>query len=326
MTVSPRKVNVTIDVSGHAPRGCRLVSADLFVPTDVEADPVLWCCVPGGGMSRDYFDLDVAPSVGQYSMARFAAERGHVVLTIDPPGVGQSDLPENGYELTPRAVADVLHCVVTETVKRLAVGEIPGMVPMGFRIILGVGHSAGGLLVACQQGRHQTYGAVALLGFSNGGLPAVLTAEEAAFTNRPDDLVRALPEFVRTRFGDPLPQWSSARSGMVSSDGPADLIEAATAKADTRLLALVGMTALVPGSIRPELDQIDVPTLVALGEDDIAGEIAALPGQLPACHDLTLFVLAGAGHNHNVADTRLDLWRRLLRWIDSIAPTDVAID
>ena len=55
------------------------------------------------------------------------------------------------------------------------------------------------------------------------------------------------------------------------------------------LLALVGMTALVPGSIRPELDQIDVPTLVALGEDDIAGDIAALPGQLPACHDLTLF-------------------------------------
>jgi hypothetical protein len=113
----------------------------------------------------------------------------------------------------------------------------------------------------------------------------VLTAEEAVFTNRPEDLVRALPEFVRTRFGAPLPPWSSARSGMVSSDGPADQIGAAMAKADTRLLALVGMTALVPGSIRPELEQIDVPTLVALGEDDIAGDIAALPGQLPACRD-----------------------------------------
>jgi pimeloyl-ACP methyl ester carboxylesterase len=110
---------------------------------------------------------------------------------------------------------------------------------------------------------------------------------------------------------------------MVGSDGPADQIEAAMAKADTRLLALVGMTALVPGSIRPELDQIDVPTLVALGEDDIAGDIAALPGQLPACRDLTLFVLAGAGHNHNVADTRLDLWRRVLRWIDSVALPNV---
>jgi pimeloyl-ACP methyl ester carboxylesterase len=320
MTVSPRKVTVTIDVSGHAPPGCRLVSADLFVPTEVEADPILWCCVPGGGMSRDYFDLDVAPSVGPYSMARFAAERGHMVLTIDPPGVGQSDLPDDGYELTPRAVADVLHFVVTEMIERLAVGGIPGVVPTEFRITLGVGHSAGGLLVACQQGRHRTYGAVALLGFSNGGLPSVLTAEEAVFTNRPDDFVRALPEFVRTRFGDPLPQWSSARSGMVSSDGPTGQIEVAMAKADTRLLALVGMTALVPGSIRPELDQIDVPTLGALGEHDIAGDIAALPGQLPACRDLTLFVLSGAGHNHNVADTRLDLWRRVLRWIDSVAP------
>jgi pimeloyl-ACP methyl ester carboxylesterase len=145
MTVSPRKVTVTIDVSGHAPRGCRLVSADLFVPTEVETDPILWCCVPGGGMSRDYFDLDVAPSVGPYSMARFAAERGHMVLTIDPPGVGQSDLPDDGYELTPRAVADVLHFVVTDTIRRLAVGEIPGVGPTEFRITLGVGHSAGGL-------------------------------------------------------------------------------------------------------------------------------------------------------------------------------------
>ena len=132
MTVSPRKVTVTIDVSGHAPRGCRVVSADLFVPTEVEADPILWCCVPGGGMSRDYFDLDVAASVGPYSMARFAAERGRMVLTIDPPGVGQSDLPDDGYELTPRAVADVLHFVVTDTIKRLAVGEIPGVVPTEF--------------------------------------------------------------------------------------------------------------------------------------------------------------------------------------------------
>ena len=37
-------------------------------------------------------------------MARFAAERGHVVLTIDPPGVSHSDLPDDGYAI---AQADV---------------------------------------------------------------------------------------------------------------------------------------------------------------------------------------------------------------------------
>jgi pimeloyl-ACP methyl ester carboxylesterase len=194
--------------------------------------------------------------------------------------------------------------------------------PLEFQMVLGLGHSAGGLLVACQQGRHQTFGAVALLGFSNGGLPDVLTPEEAAFTHRPEDLVAALPGLVRARFGDPLPPWSSARSGLVASDDPADQIEAALAEADSGLLALVGLTALVPGSIKPELEQLDVPTLVALGEDDIAGEVAALPGQLPACHDLTLFRLAGAGHNHNVAATRFELWERVLRWVDSVAPGD----
>jgi pimeloyl-ACP methyl ester carboxylesterase len=315
-----RKITVEVDVAGCAPSGCHVVAADLFMPAEIEPFPIVWCCVPGGGVSRAYFDLDVPHSLGEYSMARYLAERGQIVLTIDPPGVGGSDLPDDGYDLAPRVVSDVLHFVVQDVLNRIVAGHHEGVPAISIGAVLGVGHSAGALLVACQQAHHRTYHALALLGFSGNGLPSVLNDREAAYAERAEDLVAVLPEFVRARFGDPLPQWSSARSRMGMLEAPPDDVEAASSRASTTLLAMVGMTALIPGSIKPELDQIDVPTLVAHGENDIAGSISALPGQLPSCHDLTLVTLVGAGHNQNVADSRVVLWNRILRWIRCVAP------
>ena len=56
-------------------------------------------------MSRRYFDLDVAGQNGAFSMARHLAAGGDLVVTVDPPGVGESDAPDDGYTLTPRVVA-----------------------------------------------------------------------------------------------------------------------------------------------------------------------------------------------------------------------------
>jgi pimeloyl-ACP methyl ester carboxylesterase len=314
-----RKISLKIDVSGVAPSGCALVSVDLFLPSDVPFSPILWCCVPGGGISRAYFDLDIPAKFGEYSMASYMAERGQIVLTIDPPGVGDSDLPNDGYDLAPRVVADVLHHVVTDVVKRMAAGDLEGVPAISCGIVFGVGHSAGGLLIGCQQGRQGTFGAVALLGYSANGLPSVLNEDEASYRDRPEDLVSALPGFVCKRFGDPLPIWGNGNWSNEIPNAHSTQIEQATAKASSRLLALVGMSALVPGSIKTELDQIGVPTFAGMGEVDIAGHVGALPGQLPACHDLTLVTLAGSGHLHNIADSRFVLWDRLLSWIESIA-------
>ncbi len=67
-------------------------------------------CLPGGGMSRQYFDLD-APG---FSMAEHLAAQGFVVVTIDHPGVGESPPPDDPWTLTPAVVADADAAAVAE--------------------------------------------------------------------------------------------------------------------------------------------------------------------------------------------------------------------
>ncbi len=314
-----QKVSTFVDGTDQGLEGCRRIEIDLYVPNEPAPFPVLWCCVPGGGVSRAYFDMEVAPELGEFSMARFVAERGMPVLLIDPPGAGGSDRPLDGYLLTPERVSDVLHKTVRDVIQRLASGSIEGVPPLTCRSVLGVGHSAGALLVACQQAHHRTFDALALLGFSDSGLIDVLNEEERSFIGRPADLIDALPSLVRSRFGDPLPARPYLDVDRPLVGGTDSALQEADRRNATQLLALVGLMAIIPGSMKPELDEIDSPVLAAVGEHDIAGDVAALAGQLPQCRDLTLVTLPGIGHNHNRSPSRLILWERIVRWLPSVA-------
>jgi pimeloyl-ACP methyl ester carboxylesterase len=290
------------------------LSVDLFVPLVIKPEPALWVCVPGGGINRQYFDLDVSGQDGSYSMARFLAEQGDMVVTIDPPGVGQSDVPEDGYSLTPHRVADVLAVATTRVDEKLKGGGIEGLAHSPPLFKIGLGHSAGALLVAFQQARHATFEAVALLGFSASGLPGVLNEEEVRFSDKPEQFAAELARLTKERFGEALPQWSNSSAGELGPSAIGPQIDRALTTATSRLLALVGMTAIVPGSVQPELNELRAPVFAALGEHDLAGTLDVLPAQMPVCHDLTLFLLEGAGHSHNIAANRFVLWQRLIRW------------
>jgi pimeloyl-ACP methyl ester carboxylesterase len=314
-----RRSSVSVDVSAVAPAGCQRIAADLFAPQSIRPTPLLWVCIPGGGISRQYFDLDVAGQNGTFSMARHLAAAGDLVVTIDPPGVGESDTPDDGYTLTPRVVADVLAAALDGLRAELrgdgfAAAGVSGVVP---RTVVGLGHSAGALLVAFQQAHHHSYDIVALLGFSASGLPGVLNEDELRYAGRPERLSEDVKNLTRARFGDPLPEWSSG-TGELETNALSAQVEMALAAASSRLLALVGMTAIVPGSVQPELDELRIPIFAALGEHDLGGTLDVLPGQLPACADLTLFLLEGAGHSHNVAVNRRLLWDRVARWASSV--------
>ncbi len=318
--MSVRRSTVEIDVRAVAPAGCNRIAADVFVPQDLGARSLLWVCVPGGGINRQYFDLDVPGQDDAFSMARYLAAGGDLVVTVDPPGVGGSDAPDDGYTLTPHVVADVLAAAIETFVDDLrhegmAAAEVDSVTPVA---TVGLGHSAGALLVAVQQARHRSYDALALLGFSASGLPGVLSEEELRYAGRPEEFTRDVASLTKARFADPLPQWSNSSVGELETNAITTQVDQALAAASSRLLALVGMTAIVPGSVQPELDELRVPIFAGLGEHDLAGKLDVLPAQLHACGDLTLFLVEGAAHNHNVAVNRRRLWERLARWAASV--------
>jgi pimeloyl-ACP methyl ester carboxylesterase len=270
-------------------------------------------------MTRGYFDV-TDPGIEGYSMARYlAGVHGLAVLTIDHVGVGESDQPRDGYELTPAVIADVNDHVVRTVLGQLRAGQRPDGSGEPVELVpIGLGHSMGGLLAVHQQARHRTFAALALLGFAGGGLRSALTDEELRYEGDPDGLAMALPALVAARFGRPLPLGGTASSDFLIAGVSEPLARQALARTQGALLALAGLTSMVPGSTAPALASIDVPVFFGVGEHDITGDARVLPGEVPASSDVTLFVLAGSGHNHNIADNRQQLWDRVARWIDYV--------
>src|SRR5438552_59487 len=167
----PVPTRFAIDVATVAPRGVHTVVADVFLPARerMRADGQVLCCLPGGGTSRRYFDLEVDPALGNYSMARHLAQQGFVVVTLDHPG-----------------------------------------------------------------------------------------------------------------FGDPLPMQRRGSSDFLVGAPMPEPVHEALLACRSPLLALVGLSSMIPGASAPVLAQIDVPVFVAHGSRDIAGSLHAVPAIFPA--------------------------------------------
>lgn len=266
----------------------------------------------GGGMSRHYFDLAGGDTDGTLSMAEHLAGRGFTVIVVDHPGVGDSPGPVDGWRLTPGYVAARDADAVVELRQRY-----PGPA-------IGVGHSMGAMLTVIAQGRHRCFDALGLLGWSYSqrfGLPeldAGLADDERAVLGNADAVEEHLIEYAKRRFDQPCPGGNSATwelliGPMTISDQARDAIGAASAQ----LLAACGLAAILRG-VGPEVAAVDVPVLLAFGEHDVTGNARATAEEFRASGDITLFELAAAGHNHNVAPNRHQLWDRLARWSESL--------
>jgi hypothetical protein len=315
-----------IDVRAVAPPGVRTVVADVhFAPGEQSEPSLLLCCLPGGGMSRRYFDLDVGPEHGEYSMARHLVRQGFLVATIDHAGVGESDRPDDGYALTPRAVADVNAHVVAELTRRARAGSlVDGLGPLADLRTVGVGHSAGAKLTIHQQAAHRSHVALVLLGFGGAGMRDRLTPEELALADDPDGVEERLAELTEQRFGEPLPMPRRGSSNLLVGAPMPTAVHAGLVAARTNMLAMVGLSSMIPGSIRPHAAAVDVPVFVGVGDRDIAGPPHVIPALFSASRDVALHVLGDSGHNHNVAPGRLALWDRAAAWVRTVTATPAA--
>jgi len=304
-----------VDVSDVAPAGCRTLAMEVVAPAaDAPAwladPPAVLFCFPGGGMSRRYFDL-AAPG---YSFAEYACERGFVTVLADHPGVGDSDVPDDGWTLTPETVARVNAAAAGQMLAALAAGAVAGLPPLRPAAVIGVAHSAGALVLIHHQARRRQFGGVILLGWCGRGLPEYLDDSERALTSLPGPLTPRLVEGAKRRFGDPLHTLPRGGSQMLVANSMPAGAHQALAGTRSPLLAVVGYASLIPGSVRPAAAIVDVPVFIGVGEHDIATGHHAIPAEFPASRDVTLFVLAGAGHNHNVEPGREDLWARVTDW------------
>jgi alpha-beta hydrolase superfamily lysophospholipase len=294
-------------------------AAWVFVPPGGRlTDPVtVLVCEPGGTYDKRYWHLEVPGHPG-YSFAEDLAARGAVVIALDHLGVGESTVLDPPT-LTSTAVAAADHHAVAEVRRRLAQGDLaPGLDPAPDPFVVGVGHSMGGMLVVRQQGRHRSFDAVAVLGWSNLGLE-VHGGDDAVVSRFAGLTEEALAERWR-EFGDPTTIGNRAGlHGLFYLDDVPQAVLDADAAAEATLPGIAGYAAALPGVAAADAAAIEVPVLVGFGAVDTSPDPHAEVACYRSSRLVTLHVLAGAAHCTNLAATRHELWDVLHDWATGLA-------
>jgi alpha-beta hydrolase superfamily lysophospholipase len=295
--IERRQLRVPVD--DLLPGVAALAATTIIDRDQIGESPVVLCCFSGGGMSSRYFELD------GFDMAGYLARAGLAVALIDHPAIGGSDAPLDPWLLSPETVA----AIELSAARRL----VPGL---GFRpsTVIGIGHSMGAMLVACQQDIDRYYSGLALIGYSGRGLPEVLEPEERAVGDDPERVRDQAAALARRRFHEPLPTAGRGTSALLTGPAPPPGALDALAQASAPLLAVCGLATLLPGAHARQLASVDVPVLLAVAEHDIVGPPAELPGYFPASPDVVVSAFPCAYHNSNVAPSRQLLWNRIAAW------------
>ncbi|MDX3884237.1 MAG: alpha/beta fold hydrolase [Sphingomonas sp.] len=306
-----------VDVGEIAPgAGAIELALDLHVPSRLADRPLLFWCVPGGGVARGYYDLHDPqnPDDEAFSLAAALVAAGHVVVAIDPVGVGDSTRPEDGYALTTEAVAQGNIRALADIRGRLAEGGLGGLPPLPGLPVIGTGHSAGAMISAVHQVASPDFTAMLLFCFGTTGLPEYLDDDLRAALETPDGGRSRVVEFARVRFGA-QPYLPAPRH---EKDTPAGR---ALREVMNNVLANIGMHAMMPGNVREELGAIGVPVFLSVGERDMTGPPHLLPADYARCPDFTLHVVPTSGHHVFVAPETDRLYRRILNWVDGVVPS-----
>jgi alpha-beta hydrolase superfamily lysophospholipase len=287
-----------LDVSFEVPAA--RVAASLFLPCREEIGRSVVVGFHGGGYTRSYFHVDV-PGRDGYSMAEHLTRHGHVVVTVDQFGVGDSTRPADGAYVTVDAVADVHHATCSALRESLAAGTLAAdLPPIAAASLTGIGHSIGGSLLVVQQARHGSFDRIAVLGTTL--LPREWGGEFAF------DVESGYAVFDR----------SALRSGFYWDDVPDDVIEADARHETTMPVGVVPASDVAAA----EAAAVRVPVFVGFGERDVSpdprSEIALYTGST----DLTLHILSRSGHCSNFASGRRALWNRIAGWIDDTPADD----
>jgi pimeloyl-ACP methyl ester carboxylesterase len=297
---------IELDVSAALGEPAHLSGSFYPAPSQpTSSQQPLLVCLPGGTYNRGYFDLPIPG----YSFAQHMIDRGYGLVTFDQLGTGDSTRPTREIGLADQASA------VASAVRQLP--EVTGHAGP----FIGVGHSMGGYVAMLQQHHDRTYLALAILGTTNQwveplGLPPELLAAAATRAGR-DALVDQMASAIPDRFVEadrtPLLPWFHL------PDVPSSVIAEDVRTTSTVVPSRCAAQSSVPGIVRDEAADIDVPIFLGYGEVDVSPDPRREVEAFAASHDITLYLLKGSGHCHNMASTRHLLWDRLAAWFDECA-------
>lgn len=289
------------------------VAGTLVAPGD-RAPKALLLCLPGGYLSRHYFDLGLDGD-HRYSYAEHMAGQGYACLALDHLGIGDSSRPRDGWVLRAETVAHANQLALDAALARWR-EEGGDALPT-----IGVGHSMGSCLSVVQQAEHAPHRALVLFSFTTLGLRPFLQGREAEFADDAEGIAANIQVLAQERFGDAYPadgpeaETPAFSAGTAGADG-----ERALANAAAGLLPIPGLLSMIPGGYRPWAEQVRCPAFVAVGDHDLHPAQRA-PASLPNAPEVVAYTLEDCWHCHTVANTREKLFTRIARWIDhQLAP------
>ena len=291
------------------------VAVEIIAPE--RPGPVALVCLPGGAMTRRYYDLLPAHADESFSFARQMAARGFICVLIDHLGVGESTRPADGYALTADILAAANAEATEQALTRINNGSaIKDLPPMPEIRSVGVGHSMGAMLTVVQQAQYPRHAGIAVLGFSTRGLPEYLPPEARELAKDPAAARREVPRLARAMFKEDYPKIGRSSDGSQLYAGlhaePAGV--EAIKSARERLLPVPAYHSMLPGNVAAEAARIDVPVFVGLGELDMAGAPEEAPKAFTASPAVELVVLPKTGHSHFIFAARQELFGRLAQW------------
>lgn len=302
--------------------GALEIAVDVFSPPNPK--PEVLVCLPGGAMTRKYYDLR-APGDDSFSFAREMAARGYACVLIDHLGIGESTRPADGYALDAFLLAHANASATRQVLDKLKDGSsINGLEAIPHVRSVGIGHSMGAMLTIVQQARSRQHAGIAVLGFSTRGLPEYLMGEAKELANDPAAARREVARFAKAMFRDPYPKIGRSSDGSQLYAGlhadPAGI--QAIKSARELLLPVPAFMSMLPGNVAPEAATIDVPVYLGLGEFDMAGPPEDASRAFTQSPSVTLRVLPKAGHSHFLFAARTELYDGLAAWVAGLPQKD----
>jgi pimeloyl-ACP methyl ester carboxylesterase len=306
---SPYALDIGFEVSLSALSYPATISSTAFLPANRTGKIVI--AVPGGTYSRAYWHQDPSALAG-YSFCEHLCRAGVTVVAVDNLGTGDSTRPADSDLVTPELMGDAIAQVATQVRARALSGALDERLgPMSSPELIGVGHSLGGLITVLQQSKWHSYDRVAVLGYT-----AVPSENSAPYADRLNAALEMLalqsPDTFRNGYLE-VPR-SSLKAFFYGDFVDRDVISA-DARTATVMPRIAGAAAMVYGSAADAAARIDVPVFLAFGEQDLSPDPRQEAAAYHSSDDITVFVLPGSAHCHNLAPTRFVLWNRLLNWI-----------